>query len=75
MGLGGYPAEQQARIRLVSAITRTLFFILLMKYLLSEAFYKRLVYQSAKRTNESSPAVYCWDKELKGPESVKRTAE
>ena len=40
-------AEQQACIRLVSATTRTLFFILLMKYLLSEAFYKRLVYQSA----------------------------
>jgi hypothetical protein len=24
-----------------------------------------LVYQSAKRTNDSSPAVYCWDPELK----------
>jgi hypothetical protein len=25
---------------------------------------KKSVYQSAKRTNDSSPAVYCWDKEL-----------
>ena len=32
-------------------------------------------YQSAERTNDSGPAVYCWEKSLKNVESVKRTAE
>jgi hypothetical protein len=26
---------------------------------------KKSVYQSARRTNDSSPAVHCWEKELK----------
>ena len=29
------------------------------------ALRKKEVYQSAKRTDDRSPAVYCWDKELR----------
>jgi len=35
------------------------------QHLTNSALRKKSVYQSAKRTNDGSPAVHCWEKELK----------
>ena len=35
------------------------------QHLTNSALRKKSVYQSAKRTNDSSPAVHCWEKEQK----------
>jgi hypothetical protein len=39
------------------------------------ALTKKYFYQSAKLTNDSSPAVYCWVNERAHLQSAQRTAE